>query len=112
MVKQPAMEASEFTMSNEDFPALPAPGPNQGQSAPAAPAPSSMDDISAASAGSLPNQLGQPQGVIGNALSSDMMLQSTQGKTNLIMIYRQITLRIVGCSFCVQLTDPLYLCLI
>ena len=23
MVKQPAMEASEFTMSNEDFPALP-----------------------------------------------------------------------------------------
>ena len=87
MVKQPAMEASEFTMSNEDFPALPGPGPNQGQSAPAAPAPSSgMDDISAASAGSLPNQLGQPQGVIGNALSSDMMLQSTQGKTYLIMI--------------------------
>ena len=28
MVKQPAMEASEFTMSNEDFPALPGvPGP-------------------------------------------------------------------------------------
>ncbi len=23
MVKQPAMETSEFTMSNEDFPALP-----------------------------------------------------------------------------------------
>ena len=82
MVKQPAMEASEFTMSNEDFPALPGPGPNSaGQSAPAAPAPSSMDDMSAASAVALPNQLGQPQGVIGNTLSSDMMLQSTQGKT-------------------------------
>ncbi len=30
MVKQPAMEASEFTMSHEDFPALPGPGPNAG----------------------------------------------------------------------------------
>ena len=83
MVKQPAMEASEFTMSNEDFPALPGPGPNSaGQSAPAAPAPSGLDDMSAASTVALPNQLGQQQGVIGNnTLSSEMMLQSTQGKT-------------------------------
>merc|ERR1712223_2022906 len=81
MVKQPAMEASEFTMSNEDFPALPGPGPNSaGQSAPAAPAPSGLDDMSAASTVALPNQLGQQQGVIGNnTLSSEMMLQSTQG---------------------------------
>lgn len=80
MVGQPAMEASEFTMSNEDFPALPGPGPNSaGRTAPAAPAPSSLGGVSAASAVALPNQLGQPQGIIGNALSSDMMLQSTQG---------------------------------
>lgn len=80
MVKQPAMEASEFTMSNEDFPALPGlSGPAPGQSAPAAPAPSSMDDLSGAP-GALPNQLGgQPQGVIGSTISSsDMILQSTQ----------------------------------
>jgi len=80
MVKQPAMEASEFTMSNEDFPALPGlSGPAPGQSAPAAPVPSSMDDLSGAP-GALPNQLGgQPQGVIGSTISSsDMILQSTQ----------------------------------
>jgi len=80
MVKQPAMEASEFTMSNEDFPALPGlSGPAPGLSAPAAPAPSSMDDLSGAP-GALPNQLGgQPQGVIGSTISSsDMILQSTQ----------------------------------
>ena len=80
MVKQPAMEASEFQMSNEDFPALPGlSGPAPGQSAPAAPVPSSMDDLSGAS-GALPNQLGgQPQGVIGSTISSsDMILQSTQ----------------------------------
>ena len=85
MVKQPAMEASEFTMSNEDFPALPGPGPNSaGQSAPAAPAPTSMEDMSAAGVvGVLPNQLGgQPQGVIGSTISaSDMMHQSTQQGT-------------------------------
>jgi len=81
MVKQPAMEASEFTMSNEDFPALPGPGPNSaGRSAPAAPAPSGLGGMSAASTVALPNQLGQQQGVIGNnTLSSEMMLQSTQG---------------------------------
>ena len=28
MVKQPAMEPSEFQMSNEDFPALPGPPPS------------------------------------------------------------------------------------
>ena len=80
MVKQPAMEASEFQMSNEDFPALPGlSGPAPGQSAPAAPVPSSMDDLSGAP-GALPNQLGgQPQGVIGSTISSsDMILQSTQ----------------------------------
>jgi len=80
MVKQPAMEASEFTMSNEDFPALPGlSGPAPGLSAPAAPVPSSMDDLSGAP-GALPNQLGgQPQGVIGSTISSsDMILQSTQ----------------------------------
>lgn len=80
MVKQPAMEASEFTMSNEDFPALPGlSGPAPGQSAPSAPVPSSMDDLSGAP-GALPNQLGgQPQGVIGSTISSsDMILQSTQ----------------------------------
>ena len=89
MVKQPAMEASEFTMSNEDFPALPGPGPNSaGQSAPAAPAPSGLDDMSAASTVALPNQLGQQQGVIGNnTLSSEMMLQSTQGKTRKITMH-------------------------
>merc|ERR1711962_528846 len=81
MVGQPAMEASEFTMSNEDFPALPGPGPNSaGRSAPAAPAPSGLGGMSAASTVALPNQLGQQQGVIGNnTLSSEMMLQSTQG---------------------------------
>ena len=80
MVKQQAMEASEFQMSNEDFPALPGlSGPAPGQSAPAAPVPSSMDDLSGAP-GALPNQLGgQPQGVIGSTISSsDMILQSTQ----------------------------------
>ena len=86
MVKQPAMEASEFQMSNEDFPALPGlSGPAPGQSAPAAPVPSSMDDLSGAP-GALPNQLGgQPQGVIGSTISSsDMILQSTQqGKNSL-----------------------------
>ena len=90
MVKQPAMEASEFTMSNEDFPALPGlSGPAPGQSAPAAPAPSSMDDLSGAP-GALPNQLGgQPQGVIGSTISSsDMILQSTQqGKKILDFFY-------------------------
>ena len=30
MVKQPAMESSEFTMSHEDFPALPGSAPNSG----------------------------------------------------------------------------------
>ena len=30
MVKQPAMESSEFTMSHEDFPALPGSTPSQG----------------------------------------------------------------------------------
>ena len=42
MVKQPAMEASEFTMSNEDFPALPGvpgPGPNSAPAATSSPAP-------------------------------------------------------------------------
>ena len=47
MVKQPAMEASEFTMSNEDFPALPGvpgPGPNSVQ-APTVPNPLGLDDL-------------------------------------------------------------------
>ena len=90
MVKQPAMEASEFTMSNEDFPALPGlSGPAPGQSAPAAPVPSSMDDLSGAP-GALPNQLGgQPQGVIGSTISSsDMILQSTQqGKKSFFFVF-------------------------
>ena len=55
MVKQPAMEASEFTMSNEDFPALPGvPGPNPGGPAPvgniavsASLAPASLEDLGA-----------------------------------------------------------------
>lgn len=67
MVKQPAMEASEFTMSNEDFPALPGPGPNSapsaaGGGAPAAPTPSGMDDMSAA-------------GVVQGHQTAEMMLQ-------------------------------------
>ena len=73
MVKQPAMEASEFTMSNEDFPALPGPGPNSAPAVPTAPAPSVMDDLGAASA--VHQQ--PPQGAIGTPLTSDM-LQSNQ----------------------------------
>ena len=103
MVKQPAMEASEFQMSNEDFPALPGlSGPAPGQSAPAAPVPSSMDDLSGAP-GALPNQLGgQPQGVIGSTISSsDMILQSTQqGKK--ILEFFSLSLKnlpLVPCSF-------------
>ena len=89
MVKQPAMEASEFTMSNEDFPALPGlSGPAPGLSAPSAPVPSSMDDLSGAP-GALPNQLGgQPQGVIGSTISSsDMILQSTQQGKKIIEFF-------------------------
>ena len=92
MVKQPAMEASEFTMSNEDFPALPGlSGPAPGQSAPAAPVPSSMDDLSGAP-GALPNQLGgQPQGVIGSTISSsDMILQSTQQGKKILDLKKKI----------------------
>ena len=78
MVKQPAMEASEFTMSNEDFPALPGPGPNSAPAAPATPAPSAMDDLGAASAAGHPQP---PQLAIGTPLSSDM-LQSNVGEVH------------------------------
>ena len=104
MVKQPAMEASEFQMSNEDFPALPGlSGPAPGQSAPAAPVPSSMDDLSGAP-GALPNQLGgQPQGVIGSTISSsDMILQSTQqGRKNFNFLKKllETTLLVQYCDF-------------
>ena len=85
MVKQPAMEASEFTMSNEDFPALPGvPGPASGGPAPpgnvavSAPiAPASLEDLGAGGVMVPP----QPQqGPIGPPRSSDnLMMQSTQG---------------------------------
>ena len=47
MVKQPAMEANEFTMSNEDFPALPGPGPNQAGAGPPPSVPNAMEDLGA-----------------------------------------------------------------
>ena len=89
MVKQPAMEASEFTMSNEDFPALPGvPGPNPAAPVTAAisagPIAPSIEELGVAGVVGVPqlSQLTQ-QGPIGTPRSSDnLMMQSNQGSSD------------------------------
>lgn len=86
MVKQPAMEAGEFTMSNEDFPALPGPGPNSASTASNSAGPSSMDDLGA-TAGLMPpgGQLQPPVGSLGGVpMTSDMLHQSNQGSSSAV----------------------------
>ena len=88
MVKQPAMEASEFTMSNEDFPALPGvPGPNPAATVTAAisagPIAPSIEELSVVGVAGVP-QLSQltHQGPIGTPrLSDNLMMQSNQGSS-------------------------------
>eukprot|EP00093_Oithona_nana_P002104 02104.XXX_34846_36863_1 [CDS] Oithona nana genome sequencing. len=89
MVKQPAMEASEFTMSNEDFPALPGvPGPNPAATVTAAisagPIAPSIEELSVVGVAGVP-QLSQltHQGPIGTPrLSDNLMMQSNQGSSD------------------------------
>ena len=57
MVKQPTMESSEFTMSNEDFPALPGPGPNSAPAVAASPSPAS-DGVGLVGGPQVPPQVG------------------------------------------------------
>ena len=75
------MEASEFTMSNEDFPALPGvPGPGPNSAQPQSAAPSGLEDLGAA--------IGHPQAPVPSAIApigtplgtpaGDLMLQSSQ----------------------------------
>jgi hypothetical protein len=81
MVKQPAMETSEFTMSSEDFPALPGPPPSSstGPSFSAAAMNATSPNLSTsfnvnASSSSVENSLGSFQmsgvGVGGNHVDS------------------------------------------
>lgn len=66
MVKQPTMESSEFTMSNEDFPALPGPGPNTAPAVAASPSPAS-DGVGVLGGPQVPTQVGGP------SLAPDML---------------------------------------
>ena len=88
MVKQPAMEASEFTMSNEDFPALPGvPGPNPPAPVTAAilarPITSSLEEVVARKV-SLPqlSQLTQQGPISTPRLSDNLMMKSNQGSSD------------------------------
>lgn len=81
MVKQPAMESSEFTMSNEDFPALPGPGPNSAPTAAASPSPAS-DGVGVVGGPQVPPPGGPPLApemlAVGSRQSNEVLPQQQQ----------------------------------